>query len=630
MPHCTCKYCRSSSLRRRNPDDLELLEKMAEARELYRQGVDRKQIGKNLRVDYRKLNKWLVDLIPDVDPRIERARELYLQGSYRAQIAKQLSVGEPTLNKWLADLIPDVDPRIEQARELYLQGGGKAQIMEQLHCGPAKLKEWLEGVVYVDPRIEQARELYRQGIHEAQIRKQVRVGVPALKEWLADLLPDLDVIDPRIEQVRELYLQGVSRLQIIKRFHAGEKTVNEWLADLLPDPGAIDPRIEQARELYLQGVNKTQIKKQLHADRLTVNRWLADLLPPKRRYLRRRNPDDLENLEKMVEARELYKKTRNIIETAKEVGVSSKKVSDWVADLILETAKRISEEETEKWKQYIDELLEKGYSKLELAKFLVSELGKRGFQYTIAGTRSWLQGFNNPPKIVLEIIRNFEFEPKKDARLELYQKGYTDLEIADELGVEPKTIQWWRGRFRLLPNKPKDPRLVLYEQGFTDIEIAEELDIPLTNVRPWRRKHDLPPNIGKALLAKKQKAVDLYRDTELGIKSIAKELGVQMRTARNWIEESGLKVRGKGKAIRKVKVDYLEVIKFIEQRGCIQISDLKERFNITEAVATRVLKDLIREGKLERIGLMGRGVKYCLIRKKRYLRRRNPDDLERT
>jgi len=207
-------------------------EKKAQARVLYQQGVGIDELRRRLRTDLYAIKKWIADLIPDVDPRIEQARELYQQGVNIKQIGRRLRADHYTAKKWIADLIPDVDPRIEQARELYQQGVDIKQISRRLRAGRPNIKKWIADLILdVDPRIEQARELYQQGVNIKQISRRVRAGIPNIKKWIADLIPD---VDPRIEQARELYQQGVSMNKISRRVRAGPPTIKKWIADLEP------------------------------------------------------------------------------------------------------------------------------------------------------------------------------------------------------------------------------------------------------------------------------------------------------------------------------------------------------------------------------------------------------------
>lgn len=88
--------------------------------------------------------------------------------------------------------------------------------------------------------------------------------------------------------------------------------------------------------------------------------------------------------------------------------------------------------------------------------------------------------------------------------LEFYQKGMTDRQIADALGVKPGLVRHWRNRAGLVVNRvPWRPvsRLdvdgkgrALYESGATDKEIAAAFNMTPNGVQQWRARRGLLPN----------------------------------------------------------------------------------------------------------------------------------------
>jgi len=66
---CPCKYCaqnveRRASLRRRNPDDLERLEKIVEVREIYKETGSLKGLATRFGVSYPTIEEWVAGITP--------------------------------------------------------------------------------------------------------------------------------------------------------------------------------------------------------------------------------------------------------------------------------------------------------------------------------------------------------------------------------------------------------------------------------------------------------------------------------------------------------------------------------------------------------------------------------------
>lgn len=88
--------------------------------------------------------------------------------------------------------------------------------------------------------------------------------------------------------------------------------------------------------------------------------------------------------------------------------------------------------------------------------------------------------------------------------MEFYQKGMTDRQISEALGVCLDTVRKWRYRAGLVSHRPplvKQSRLdvdgkgmELYKQGLSDCEIAAAFDMTPTGVRDWRLRRGLKPN----------------------------------------------------------------------------------------------------------------------------------------
>ncbi len=87
------------------------------------------------------------------------------------------------------------------------------------------------------------------------------------------------------------------------------------------------------------------------------------------------------------------------------------------------------------------------------------------------------------------------------SRYDMWTHGMTDLEIAAVLQVTHNSIQKWRARNCLPPNgvrgrRPEDAvadveRRALYEQGFSDKQIAEQLSMRTQAITRWRKRAGL-------------------------------------------------------------------------------------------------------------------------------------------
>lgn len=105
------------------------------------------------------------------------------------------------------------------------------------------------------------------------------------------------------------------------------------------------------------------------------------------------------------------------------------------------------------------------------------------------------------PKITTVLIRKKEAEAARDAlRLELYDKGMTDAEIAKEAGVSAQAIANWRTG-RGLPTQGERKRkreeaafLRLYEAGYSLVACEEIIGRNRATLAAWRDAAGLPPH----------------------------------------------------------------------------------------------------------------------------------------
>ena len=91
-----------------------------------------------------------------------------------------------------------------------------------------------------------------------------------------------------------------------------------------------------------------------------------------------------------------------------------------------------------------------------------------------------------------------------ERRLELYNQGLSDHQIAEILYYNVSTIRNWRTKNKLHTNydaknsrietNEEAERIRLYNKGYTDSEIGYRCGLKKGSVSAWRRKRGLPPN----------------------------------------------------------------------------------------------------------------------------------------
>lgn len=159
-----------------------------------------------------------------------------------------------------------------------------------------------------------------------------------------------------------------------------------------------------------------------------------------------------------------------------------------------------------------------------------------------------------------------QYAPTKAHRekMELWEAGRTDLEIAEIMGIERKTVVGWRRAHNLPPNTPPKPkpkpvakptkqprrtglqdfpeRMALYQQGMSDAQIAEAVGATRKAIANWRAKRNLPRVQNGRLrvdAGSEEKRMELYRQG-LNDCQISRELGVTDTSIRLWRKARGL------------------------------------------------------------------------------------------
>lgn len=87
-------------------------------------------------------------------------------------------------------------------------------------------------------------------------------------------------------------------------------------------------------------------------------------------------------------------------------------------------------------------------------------------------------------------------------RLELYNMGLSDKEIAEKVFVTQSAISGWRRKNGLKTNNPRpivtrkveEKMLFLYKSGLSDREIGNCVSLSKPTVQRWRQRNELKPN----------------------------------------------------------------------------------------------------------------------------------------
>lgn len=134
---------------------------------------------------------------------------------------------------------------------------------------------------------------------------------------------------------------------------------------------------------------------------------------------------------------------------------------------------------------------------------------------------------------------------------ELWKQGLTDEEIAEQTGESQRKVQHWRYKNRLQANRKQAEPYVgiaerrrklreLYDRGMTDREIAEETGLSEKTAAKFRKDNGLPPHKKERSVSfDTEKALQLWKkgktDPEIG-----EALGVSKACIWHWRHREGL------------------------------------------------------------------------------------------
>jgi DNA-binding CsgD family transcriptional regulator len=128
-------------------------------------------------------------------------------------------------------------------------------------------------------------------------------------------------------------------------------------------------------------------------------------------------------------------------------------------------------------------------------------------------------------------------QAEKD-RMKLYKQGLSDEEIALIEGVTSTTIYSWRKVRKLSTNLTKlqrekaekyEKRLEFYNQGLTDKEIAENCNEKVSTIKGWRERNKLTANSDTI----KEKCLKML-DEGCGVKEVSESQNICSTTLYKW------------------------------------------------------------------------------------------------
>jgi len=270
--------------------------------------------------------------------------------------------------------------------------------------------------------------------------------------------------------------------------------VNDMAKDGVSLPaGMLNNRKNREKyELYKQGKTDKQIAETLGLNKKTICNWRKRNNLEVNRSKRKGNIGI--NWKKHNEKMKLWNEGLTDGEIAKKLNISKGRVRQWrYKHQLIANKKKIT-----KYKRFGEELRDVEVAKKEPSSPLP----------------------NNMPNTEINRLR-----------MKLYNQGLTDQEIADKVKRSKASIQTWRCMYKLSRYKDgksyseivyhmNKRRMKFYNQGMTDKEIAQKEGKKEGSIQKWRLKRKLQPNKKKKISNKKKGTHYKVRPRQTPTKSI--------------------------------------------------------------------------------------------------------------
>lgn len=345
------------------------------ARQLRQSRTSISEIARRLKASTRKIRSWITN-IDITDPKIEAVRHLRRQGFSLNQISRETGVSFRVVRRWVEDIEPGqrVIPQHEKAKQLHETGKSYDEIAVIMNKPKTTVYRWIKN----PDDLERLGMWVKDLIPEYRKRPAPRYNPLIITDKMKTYRKQRDVThlfkmhprdflrlttddDDHIRDIRKsaLSLQEYNDYDKITEYpiendlyldiQLNKSGTTGWVlnhegrhriaAVLNAGEDGVEISIKFYDDKYREITPTKMPKKLIH--QMAIN-WrglkartvlMKDI---KVKKIRRRNPDDLEHLEKIAEARSLYRegRGRNITSIARQLHVDFYSVREWVEDLI--------------------------------------------------------------------------------------------------------------------------------------------------------------------------------------------------------------------------------------------------------------------------------------------------------
>ena len=518
------------------------------------------------------VKEWSETESEKLEQQLEKTIWLYNRGTSNDEIAKILGVSNSTVGNYISKLkaegrIPQKKPESIQRREMYdkiVELYYKGFTQEEMAKELGKSKEYINSCIVKlrkkgllkESRPVSIKEkrllteiviLYEEGKTTEEISERLKISTSAIENRIAKLKAEGRIIgklelnrqkrSELLEKIRLLYNAGHTTEKISKDLGIPPNSVQSYISALRRQgvlvykvkikSKRLEERYKLIIKLYNDGVSISEMARKIGVSEGTIRRNIATLrnqnklpkLAPRKVITK---SDSKEREEEYRQIIDLYNQYLSIKEISKRTGLSSATVSRYISIMIEEgslkarnkkrvktKAKKAKEEEIKARQEKIIEWYNEGITIEEMAKKLgvnrvtvsryVSELIKRG---KISSTSPRVEE------------RQKETLRKKETLIEMYSKGATADEIAQELGLTRNTVYGYIQKLRkqgLIPpaerkkkaenldgkERKKDQYIRLYMEGKTAKEMAEIMGVAIgtvySNISALRKEGVITP-----------------------------------------------------------------------------------------------------------------------------------------